>query len=260
MVQSSSSPLRVLVTGAATGIGRSIADSFASRGGKVHICDASPEYIDACLSESPSLSATECDVSNPRQVGTLFQDLQRELGGLDVLVNNAGIAGPTAAVEEIKPNDWNETVAVDLNGAFYCTRLAVPLLKQNTTASIVNISSTAGIMGFPLRTPYAAAKWGIIGLTKSLAMELGPFNIRVNAVCPGSVAGPRMDRVIAADAKAQGVPEERIRQAYKNQASMQTFVDRQDIANIVVFLCSDEGAKISGQVISVDGHGETLRT
>ncbi|MDH3693570.1 MAG: SDR family oxidoreductase [Gammaproteobacteria bacterium] len=252
--------LRVLVTGAATGIGRSIADSFAQDGNRVHVCDNAAEHIDECLSESPSLSATQCDVSNVEQIEKLFRDVQKELGGLDVLVNNAGIAGPTAPVEDIEPGDWNKTVEVGLNGAFYCSRLAVPLLKQNTTGSIVNISSTAGIMGFPLRTPYAAAKWGIIGLTKSLAMELGRFNIRVNAVCPGSVDGPRMDRVIAADAKAQGVAEDEIRQAYKNQASMQTFIDRQDIANTVVFLCSEKGNKISGQVISVDGHGETLRT
>ncbi len=252
--------LRVLVTGAATGIGRSIADTFVQEGHRVHICDNSAQSIEDCLSESPSLSATQCDVSDVAQIEILFKDIQQHFGGLDVLVNNAGIAGPTANVEDIAPGDWDKTIAVDLNGVFYCTRLAVPLLKQNTTGSIVNISSTAGIMGFPLRTPYAASKWGIIGLTKSLAMELGRFNIRVNAVCPGSVDGPRMDRVIAADAKAQGVSEDAIRQAYKNQASMQTFIDRQDIANMVVFMCSEKGRKISGQVISVDGHGETLRT
>jgi len=252
--------LRILVTGAATGIGRSIADTFAREGNRVHICDSSAQHIEDCLRESPSLSATPCDISSVKQVKTLFNDVQQQLGGLDVLVNNAGIAGPTAPVEYIEPGEWDKTVEVGLNGAFYSTRLAVPLLKQNDTGCIVNISSTAGIMGFPLRTPYAAAKWGIIGLTKSLAMELGRFNIRVNAVCPGSVDGSRMDRVIAADAKAQGVAENEIRQAYKNQASMQTFIDRQDIANTVVFLCSEKGNKISGQVISVDGHGETLRT
>jgi NAD(P)-dependent dehydrogenase (short-subunit alcohol dehydrogenase family) len=149
-------------------------------------------------------------------------------------------------------------VAVNLDGAFLCTRRAVPLLKAAGGGAVVNISSTAGLMGYPLRTPYAAAKWGVIGLTRSLAIELGPSGIRVNAICPGSVEGARMARAIRAEAAVRGVGEEDVRQAYIRTTSLRCFVAPEDIAAMALFLCSDLGANISGQAIAVDGHTEGL--
>lgn len=250
---------RILVTAAASGIGRAIAEAFISQGAHVHICDNDPDALAACSAALPGSGSTLADVSDPTQVELLFQAALHQLGGLDVLVNNVGISGPTAAVEEVTIEAWGHTVAVNLNSHFYCTRLAVPLLKASGGGAIISISSTAGLMGYPYRTPYATSKAALIGFTKSLAMELGKFNIRVNAVCPGSVEGPRMDRVIATEAKSRGLSEARVREGYQRQASLRTFIRPSDIANMVLFLCSPAGEKISGQALSVDGNIETAR-
>ena len=249
---------RAVVTAGAAGIGRAIVDSFVAAGARVHICDVDEALLEAARAALPGLGATLADVADARAVDRLFDDVIDELGGLDILVNNAGIAGPTAPAEDISPEDWRRTIAVDLDGAFLCARRAIPLLKSAGGGAIVNIASTAGLFGFPSRSPYAAAKWGVIGLTKTLAMELGPFGIRVNAICPGSVDGPRMDRVVAADAAARGLDPAEVRKAYVAQVSMRTFVDVADIANMALFVCSAAGARISGQALAVDGHTETL--
>jgi NAD(P)-dependent dehydrogenase (short-subunit alcohol dehydrogenase family) len=172
---------------------------------------------------------------------------------LDVLVNNAGIAGPTAKVEDISIADWDRTVAVDLNSMFYCARLAVPLLKAAGGGSIINLSSAAGRLGFPLRTPYAAAKWGVIGLTKSLAGELGPANIRVNAILPGAVEGDRVKRVIAARAEARNISYDEALEQLVAPISLRRMVKAEDIANMALFLATSAGANISGQALSVCG-------
>jgi NAD(P)-dependent dehydrogenase (short-subunit alcohol dehydrogenase family) len=191
------------------------------------------------------------------QVDAMFADLARHHQRLDVLVNNAGISGPTAAVEDIDPADWDRTIAVDLSSAFYVTRRAVPLLRT-TRGSIVNIASNAALFGVPLRSPYAASKWALIGLTKTWAMELGPAGVRVNAICPGSVQGARIDGVIERDAMQRGMAPEAIRNVYLRQSSMRTFAEAEDIAAMVLYLCSDAGRNISGQSIAIDGHTETL--
>jgi NAD(P)-dependent dehydrogenase (short-subunit alcohol dehydrogenase family) len=250
---------RILITAAATGIGRTIAEAFLAQGEQVHICDISPEHLAECKATLPDIGVTKADISDPEQVEHVFQDVISGMGGLDVLVNNVGIAGPTAPVEEIPIEAWNDTLAANINSHFFCTRKAVPLLKASGGGAIINISSTAGLMAYPLRSPYVTSKWAVIGFTKTLAMELGKFNIRANAVCPGSVEGPRMDRVIAAEAKARGITEERVRDGYKHQASLRTFVRASDIANLVLFLCSAAGEKISGQALTVDGNIETSR-
>jgi NAD(P)-dependent dehydrogenase (short-subunit alcohol dehydrogenase family) len=175
-----------------------------------------------------------------------------------VLVNNAGSSGPTGPVESLDYADWRRTIEVNLDSQFLCTKQAVPMLREAGGGSIVNISSSAGLRGYPMRTPYAAAKWGVIGLTKTLAMELGPEGIRVNAICPGSVAGDRIDRVIEAAAEARGVGAETVRQGYLRQVSMRTFVSAEDVAELALFLCSEAGARISGQALAVDGHTEGL--
>ena len=247
----------VLITGAATGIGRRTAEAFLAEGCLVHICDVSPDAVDSFLGTGTGATASVADVSRRSDVDALFQDIKQQYGRLDVLVNNAGIAGPTAAVEDIDPDDWDQCIAVDLNGTFYVTRLAVPLLKASQ-GCIINIASTAGQWGYPNRSPYAAGKWAQIGLTKTWAMELGPSGVRVNAIAPGSVAGPRIDAVIERDAAGRGVPAATVRDQYLRQTSMRTFADASDIAAMAVFLASDAAARVSGQVIAVDGNTESL--
>jgi NAD(P)-dependent dehydrogenase (short-subunit alcohol dehydrogenase family) len=188
----------------------------------------------------------------------MFEALEQAFGGLEVLINNAGIAGPTGPIETLDPAAWRRCVAVNLDGAFLCARRAVPLLKAAGGGAVVNISSTAGLMGYPLRTPYAAAKWAVIGLTKSLAIELGSHGIRVNAICPGAVDGARMARVARAEAVARGISEEQVRHAYVRTTSMRSFIPPEHVAAMALFLCSDLGASISGQAIAVDANTETL--
>ena len=252
--------MRAIITAAASGIGRVIAETLLENGAQVHICDVIEERLAECREKMPAIGTTLADVSDPAQVDRLFENAAAQLGGLDVLVNNAGIAGPTARVEEIKPEEWDRTMSVNINGQFYCARKAVPLLKEAGRGLIINISSTAGLFAYPMRSPYVASKWAVIGFTKTLAMELGEYRIRVNAICPGAVAGKRIEAVIAAEARAKGISEDTVREVYLSQTSLRTFIDKHDIANMVLYLYSDAGSKISGQVVTVDGHTETWRS
>jgi NAD(P)-dependent dehydrogenase (short-subunit alcohol dehydrogenase family) len=250
--------LRVLVTAGASGIGRTIAETFAAAGAIVHVCDISDQALSECAAAHPDWGCSRCDVSDPDQVSTLFDDVKVRLGGLDVLVNNAGIAGPTGGIDTMSPDEWRKTVDVNLMGQFYCARLAVPMLRQSDNASIIAMSSVAGRLGYAYRTPYAATKWAIIGLVKSLAIELGPEGIRVNAILPGIVEGPRIEQVISARADEVGLPYGEMEQEYINKISLRRMVTAQDIANQALFLCSPMGANISGQPISVCGNVEVL--
>jgi NAD(P)-dependent dehydrogenase (short-subunit alcohol dehydrogenase family) len=255
-MDTSAQGLRVLVTAGASGIGRSIALAFASAGAAVYICDVDPAALRAFSDEAPDIGSSKADVASPSDVAALYESALRRLGGLDVLVNNAGIAGPTVRVEDLSVEDWDRTIAVDLNGMFYCTRLAVPHLKAAGGGSIVNISSIAGRLGYPLRTHYAAAKWGVIGFTKSLAMELGPSNIRVNAILPGAVEGERIERVVAARAAAKGIALEEAMSQFVAPISLRRMVSAGEVADMAVFLATHAGRSISGQAISVCGdHG-----
>lgn len=250
---------RVVITGAGAGIGRAIASAYLDAGAQVHVCDRDARALEDFLrSTEGGLAGTVADVSVEADVERLFADALAGLGGLDVLVNNAGTAGPTGPVETLDLDGWRRTLAVNLDGMFLCARAAVPTLRRAGGGSIVNLSSTAGLHGYPLRSPYATAKWGVIGFTRTLAMELGPAGIRVNAICPGAVRGDRIDRVIAAQAGEQGVSEEAIRRDWLRQTSLRRFVDAEDVAALVLFLTSDAGAKISGQALPVDGHTEGL--
>jgi len=250
---------RAVITAAAAGIGRATLETFVAAGARVCVCDVDAAGLEELQAALPEVGAMLADVSDPAAVDALFEMAIARLGGLDILVNNAGIAGPTARIEAIDPEDWARTLEVNLTGQYLCARRAVPHLRAAGGGSIVNLSSAAGRFGFPLRTPYAASKWGVIGLSKSLAIELGPDQIRVNAICPGAVEGERINRVIAAKAESFGMTFEALYEEYVGKASMRRMVSAQDIANMILYLCSDAGRLISGQAIGVDASTEYLR-
>jgi NAD(P)-dependent dehydrogenase (short-subunit alcohol dehydrogenase family) len=250
--------LRVMVSAGAGGIGLAIARTFLREGARVSVCDVDAAALAALARSDPALHALRCDVSNRDEVGAWFEAALAELGGLDCLVNNAGIAGPTGKVEEINPEDWDRCLEVCITGQFNCARLAVPHLRKSANASIVNLSSAAGRFGFPLRTPYAAAKWAVIGFTKSLSRELGEAGIRVNAVLPGIVAGDRQRRVLEAKAQQRGVPFDEMERAALAHASLKDYVTAGQLADQIVFLCSPRGRTISGQAIAIDGDLQML--
>jgi NAD(P)-dependent dehydrogenase (short-subunit alcohol dehydrogenase family) len=251
--------LRVLITGGASGIGLAIAKAFVSTGARVHVCDVDPKAIDAVSTVSPSITGTHADVANKDDVKRVFEDVRRELGGLDVLINNAGIAGPTGGIDAIDSDDWEKTIDVNLNSQYYFSREAVPMLRDATDGGvIVFMSSVAGRLGYGFRTPYSATKWAVVGLAKSLAIELGPDNIRVNAVQPGIVKGPRMEGVIAARAKQLGIGYEEMEKQYLAKISLRRMVTQEEIAASVLYLSSPAGSAVSGQALSVCGNVETL--
>ena len=248
-MDTSAKGLRVLVTAGAAGIGLAIARTFRDHGARVFTCDIDDKALAAL---DKDIGCTRADVAGRADVDRLFAESQKALGGLDVLVNNAGIAGPTGKVEDIAPEDWDRCIAIDLTGMFNCTRKAMPLLKAAGGGSIVNLSSAAGRHGFPQRTPYAAAKWGVVGFTKSIAVEAGPDKVRCNAILPGMVEGERIERVIAAKAKALGVPHEEFRKQLLATTSLHSTVTAQNIADMALFLCTEAGSRITGQAIPVD--------
>jgi len=249
---------RVLVTAGASGIGLAIARTLTALGAQVAICDIAESAIAQAAAELPSLVTCRSDVSADADVDNLFDTVARRLGGLDGLINNAGIAGPPAGVEDIDPADWRRCIDVCLTGQFLCARRAVPLLKAAGGGSIVNMSSAAGRHGYAFRTPYSAAKFGVIGLTQSLAKELGPAGIRVNAILPGIVEGPRMDKVIADRARQLGLRQPEMAERYLEKVSLRRMVSPYDVAHMVAFLLSDAGRNVSGQSLGVDGNVETL--
>jgi NAD(P)-dependent dehydrogenase (short-subunit alcohol dehydrogenase family) len=250
---------RALVTAGASGIGRVIATTLAEASARVHVCDVDEAALAACREAVPGIGTSRTDVADEAAVARLFDEVRHALGGLDLLVNNAGIAGPTAGIEKIDPAEWRRTIDVNLNSQFYCTRLAVPMLRQSPEGgAIVNISSVAGRLGYAYRTPYAATKWAIIGLTQSLAKELGPDGIRVNAILPGIVQGPRIERVIKARAETVGVDYATMEKDYLSKVSLRRMVSPQDVADMVLFLCTPAGGNISGQSLSVCGNVEAI--
>lgn len=247
--------LRILVTAGAAGIGRGIVEAFVEEGARVYTCDideAGLATLPACVGRGVT------DVGDRAQVGALFGAAVAELGGLDVLVNNAGIAGPTGRVEDVPPEEWDRCLEVCLTSQFNCARLAVPHLRRSGNASIVNLSSAAGRFGFALRSAYAAAKWGVVGFTKSLAIELGDAGIRVNAILPGLVAGDRQRRVLEAKAQQLGVSFAEMERTAFSYTSIKEYVTPRQLADQVLFLCSPRGRTISGQAIAVDGDTRML--
>ena len=250
--------LRVLVTAGASGIGLEIARGFVREGASVHVCDIDRDALASLKRTDPKLSSSQADVADRADVKRLLDEALAALGGLDVLVNNAGIAGPTGRVEEINPEDWDRTLQVCITGQYNCARLAIPHLRKSANPSIVNLSSAAGKLGFALRAPYAAAKWAVIGFTKSLSIELGQDGIRVNAILPGIVAGDRQRRVLEAKAQQRGVSFTEMERIAFSFTSIKDYVTPQQIADQIVFISSPRGKTISGQAIAVDGDTQML--
>lgn len=251
--------MRVIVTAAGAGIGRAIAMMFAEAGADVWICDLNEAALDDTCAHA-RIHGTVADVSSTPSIDAFMGRAIAALGGLDVLVNNAGVAGEGGRLEDLDPDLATATLDTNVTSMFRTCRHAIPVMRRQGSGLIVNISSTAGLFGFPYRSPYAASKWAVIGLTKTLAMELGEFGIRVNAICPGSISGPRMDHVIDLEAAASGRAADEIRRGFEEQVSMRRFIDAREIAGAIAYLASPLGSSVSGQALSVDGHTETLRT
>jgi NAD(P)-dependent dehydrogenase (short-subunit alcohol dehydrogenase family) len=249
---------RVLVTAGGDGIGLEITRAFAEAGAKVLVCDIRPESLERLAESLPKVHSCIADVSREADVAAMFDLVDQKLGGLDVLVNNAGMAGPTGGVETLSLADWERTLAVNITGQFLCVRQAVPRLRKGREPSIINLASAAGHLGMPGRAPYSASKWAVVGFTKTLAIELGRDGIRVNAILPGAVDGPRIQAVIAAKAKALGKPVEDVTRAYTSQAALGRMVTSRDVANMVLFAASDLARNVTGQELVVDGLTQVL--
>lgn len=253
------SGLKVLITGGAAGIGGMIADGFHAAGAQVYICDIDADAVKRMMHRYPGMAGAVADVGQQADVERIMDDAAAVLGGLDLLVNNAGIAGPTGGVDELDTGAWEHTISTNLNSQFYFLRRAVPLLRQSgRNPHIIMMSSVAGRLGYPFRTPYAATKWAIVGIMKTLAGELGPHDIRVNAILPGVVAGERMNRVIHDRAQALGISDEAMHAQYMDKISLRRMVTMEDIAAMALFLSTPAARNITGQAISVDGNVEYL--
>jgi len=248
---------RVLITAGAGGIGRAIAVAFAAAGARVHACDIDAAALNDLRAQAPGITTSVCDIADRGAVGRMVKEATDAMGGLDVLVNNAGIAGPAASVADMDPDAWEAVLRVNLTGTFTVTQAAIPHLKQSAAGSIVVMSSLAGRFGYPNRSPYSTTKWGLIGFTKTLSRELGEFGIRVNAILPGAVEGPRLQQVFEGRASTSGrsVAQEEA-SALANQ-SIKRFVDPADIAALAVFLASGAARSISGQMIPIDGDSQS---
>ena len=248
---------KIIISAGASGIGWATAKVCLSRGAIVYICDIDAKSLKK-IQKHPlnkkKLFAYECDASDEYEVSDFFNKVRKKTKKIDALINNVGVAGPTGNIEKLSSDDWEQTLKINVISHFYFTKLAIPMLKKNKGGSIVNISSTAGIMGFALRSPYAASKWAVIGVTKTLAMELGKFKIRVNVVCPGTIKGDRMARVIRDKAKFLKVSKKIIEKDFLSMASMNSWISQEDIGKMCSFLISSDSEKISGQVFPVDGN------
>ncbi len=247
-----------MITAPASGIGRAIAKAFADEGARVHICDVNADAVAAFSEDFPEMSASVVNVRSEAEVDAWFDAALADMEGLDVLVNNAGIKGPTAPVDDIELADWKECIEICLDAQFLCARRAAPVMKAQRSGCIINMSSNAGQYGFGNRTPYAAAKWGVIGLTKSLAIELGPYNVRCNAICPGAVRGPRIQKVIEGEAALRGVGAQLVAAELVSQQSLTRFTEPEEVAALAVYLASPAAFMINGQDIAIDGHVETF--
>ena len=261
MVLSNLKNKKIIISAGASGIGWATAKICLSKGANVYLCDVDSKNINKIKkhpSNNKKLFVYECDASEEYDVENFFDKIKKKTKKIDALINNVGIAGPTGIIEKLNSQDWERTLKVNVISHFYFTKLAIPMLKNNRGGSIINVSSGAGIMGFPLRSPYAASKWAVVGLTKTLAMELGKFKIRVNAICPGTIKGNRMVRVIKDKANFLKTSKKKIEKEFISMASMNCWIYEEDIGKFCSFLISEDAERISGQVIGVDGNAIRL--
>jgi len=252
---------KIIISAGASGIGWAITKVCVVRGASVYLCDVDPKAINKVKKHplyDKRIFISEINASNETEVLNFFNLVKRKFKKLDSLINNVGIAGPTGTIEKLDSSEWEKTLHINVNSHFYFNKQAIPLLKKSKTSSIINISSGAGIMGFPLRSPYAASKWAVVGMTKTLAIELGKYKIRVNAICPGTIKGDRMKRVIRDKAKFTKNSSKEIENEFISMASMNCWIYEEDIGKICAFLISDEAARVSGQIIGVDGNALRL--
>ena len=252
---------KIIISAGASGIGWATAKVCLAKGANVYICDNDIKNINK-IKKNPlnnkRLFIHECDASEEYDVEDFFSKIKKKTRKIDALINNVGVAGPTGNIEKLSSEDWEKTLKINVISHFYFTKLAIPMLKKNRGGSIINISSGAGIMGFPLRSPYAASKWAVVGMTKTLAMELGKFKIRVNAICPGTIKGNRMTRVIKDKANFLKESKKKIEKEFISMASMNSWIYEADIGKMCYFLISDDAERISGQTIGVDGNAVRL--
>lgn len=242
----------VVVTGGGTGIGRAIARAFAAEGAHVVVMGRRSGPIEAVAAETGG-TAVAVDVSDESSVARAFAAAAEPLGGIDVLVNNAGVTGPVSRAEDLDMAAWDETVAINIRGVILCIKYAVPLMKRRGGGAIVNMSSLMGLRGYPMRSAYTATKFAVIGITEAVAHEVGVDGIRVNALCPGAVNGELMERVVAARSAAEGKPpEEIIRVNYTDKAAMRRWVEPEEVAAAAVFLASPSASPITGDRMRID--------
>ena len=252
---------KIIISAGASGIGWATAKVCLAKGAIVFLCDIEKKYLNKAAKHPQNkkkLFIYECDASDEYDVLNFFNQVQKKTKKIDALINNVGVAGPTGTLEKLSSEDWENTLKTNITSHFYFSKLSIPLLKKNKGGSIINMSSGAGIMGFPLRSPYAASKWAIVGVTKTLAMELGKFKIRVNAICPGTIKGDRMVRVIRDKSKFTKISKKTIEKEFISMASMNCWISEEDIGKICSFLISEDAARISGQIIAVDGNATRL--
>ena len=252
---------KIIISAGASGIGWATTKVCVAKGASIYLCDIDHKAINKIKKHplyNKRIFVSETDASNETQVVDFFNKIKKKFRNLDALINNVGIEGPTRPIEKLNSSEWENTLHVNVNSHFYFTKQAIPLLKKSKNGSIINISSVAGIMGYPLRSPYAASKWAVVGVTKTLAMELGKYKIRVNAICPGTIKGDRMKRVIRDKAKFEKVSAKTIENDFVSMASMKSWINPEDIGNMCAHLISNEANKVSGQIIAVDGNCERM--
>ena len=252
---------KIIISAGASGIGWTTTKECLKNGATVFICDVNKKFINKSKKHplnNKKLFSYECDASHEKEVSNFFTKILKKTKKVDALINNVGIAGPTGTLEKLKSEDWEQTLKINVISHFYFSKLAIPMLKKNKRGSIINLSSTAGIHGFPLRSPYAASKWAVVGVTKTLAMELGKFKIRVNAICPGTIKGNRMVRVIRDKANFLKIPKKKIEKEFVSMASMNCWIYEDDIGKMCSFLISEDAERISGQIIGIDGNAIRL--
>ena len=249
---------RVVLTGAASGIGLVMAKRFSDLGDQVALCDSSPAHLVAAQEALPNAITALADVTDEDQMQHFFAQVTERFAGVDIFISNAGTGGPAGPLDELQYDAWQACLSVNLNGAFLGARWASEMMRAQGAGVILFMSSSSGLHGVPMRSPYVAAKWGLIGLTKTLAMELGPSGVRVNAICPGAVEGDRMQHVLEIEANATARSLEEIRQQYSQGVSLRRFVSPEDIADMAVFLSSEAARQVTGQALAVDGHTESM--